>query len=52
MNMDTEKIKRIKEIIDRENIRCGEDLWQCDSLNQKLPEIMNEICEIIGYKED
>ena len=40
---------KIKEIIDRENITCGEDLYQRDVLNEKLPELMEEICEIVGF---
>jgi hypothetical protein len=51
LKKEVEKTKKIKAIIDREEINCGEDLWQRDSLNEKLPEIMEEICEITGYKK-
>ena len=49
---DKEKVEKIKNIIIRERITCGEDLWQRDSLNEKLPELMDEICSIVGYAED
>jgi len=52
MMENKEKLTKIKAIIEREEISCGEDLWQRDSLNEKLPEILEEICEIIGWYEE
>jgi hypothetical protein len=49
------ELRKIRNIIDKNKIYCAEDLWQNDSLNEKLPEIMEEICEIAGWaktKED
>jgi len=46
------QLMEIRKIIQREEIRCAEDLWEKDSLNVRLPEIVTEICAIVGWYEE
>lgn len=49
---DSEKIKRIKAIIEKHEISCGEDIWQSYSIIENALSIIEEICEIVGYYEE
>lgn len=44
---DSEIVAKLKELIKKHKITCGEDIWQRDSLNPY--EIVEEMCEIVGY---
>lgn len=48
---DSEKIAKIKKMIDEHKISCGEDVWQRDSLSEYALEFMEKVCEIIGWSE-
>ena len=47
-----DKLKKLKAVVDRERISCGEDVWQRDSIGQKFPELLEEMCDIIGYYKE
>ena len=49
---DSEKIAKIEAIIKKHKISCGEDIYQSDRINIKAPDILDEICEIVGYCEE
>jgi hypothetical protein len=46
-----EKLKKVKEIISKHKIDCGESLWQSDVIQQDLCHIVEEICEVVGWAE-
>jgi hypothetical protein len=46
---NSEKIVKLKELIKKHKIRCVEDVWQRDSIGDDAPEIIQEMCEIVGY---
>lgn len=48
---DSEKIAKLKELIKKHNITCGEDVWQNDSIGTSALEIIQEVCEIVGYSD-
>jgi len=48
---DSEKINKIKEIIAKHEISCGEVIWQRDSISENALSIIEEVCEIVGYTE-
>lgn len=39
----------LQKFIIANKITCAESLHQVDSINEQLPEIMGELCEIVGY---
>jgi len=38
--------------IDSHQIRCAEDCYQTDRVILEAPELVEEICQIVGYYED
>lgn len=52
MSSSEEKIEKIKAIIKKHEISCGEDIWQRDSIVENALTIIEEICEIVGYCEE
>ena len=48
----SEQIKKIKAIIDKHEISCGEDIWQSDSIIENALPIIQELCEIVGYYKE
>ena len=49
---DSEKIEKIKAIIDKHEISDGEQIWQCDSISENALTIIEELCEIVGYYKE
>ena len=45
-------LKTVEEIIIKHRILCAESIYQNDSINEYLPEMMMEICEVVGYYDD
>jgi hypothetical protein len=39
----------LSKFIIKNKITCAEALYQVDSINEQLPEIMDELCQIAGY---
>jgi hypothetical protein len=48
---DTVKIAMIMKIIKDNEINCAEDIFQRDTLNSDAPELLCQICEIVGWAE-
>lgn len=48
---DSEKISKIEAIIKKHKIDCGETIYQCDRIIENALEIIDGICEIVGYCE-
>ena len=44
--------KICKRFIKEQQISCGETIWQSDRVSENSLEFIEEICEIVGYKED
>lgn len=51
MSVDT-RIKAIKAIIDKHEISCGEDIYQSDSIIENALQMIEAICEIVGYYKE
>lgn len=37
--------------IEKYEIGCAEQIWQTDSVLIAAPELVEEVCEVVGYKE-
>jgi hypothetical protein len=42
----------VQNLIIQHKIRCAESVYQVDSINEELPEMMIKICDLVGYYED
>ena len=49
---DAEKVAKIQALIAKHEIDCGETIWQTDTISEKALEIIEAVCEIVGYYED
>ncbi len=48
--IDAHKVaKEVKEFITTNNISCGESIYQSDEVMFKLPELIERLCELVGY---
>lgn len=45
-------LKTVEDIIIKHKIMCRESIYQNDSINEYLPEMLTEICEVVGYYDD
>jgi hypothetical protein len=56
MNAPTDENKqalfdKCAEFIEKNEISCGESIYQCDHVITNAYEFIHSICEIVGYKE-
>lgn len=49
---ELKQIEKLKALIKKHKISCGEDVWQRDSIGTDSLEIIQEMCEIVGYYEE
>lgn len=52
MKIDSELFDLCKEFVNENEISCSEDLYQRDSLQLQALELLEQICDLIGYYED
>lgn len=52
LKRSSDKVEKIKAIIEKHEITCGEDIWQRDSISENALTIIEEICIIVGYYEE
>lgn len=48
----TQLLLLVQDLIIQHKIRCPEAIYQVDSINEELPEMMIKICDMVGYYED
>lgn len=51
MKVDSELFDLCKEFIRENQIGCEEDIYQSDSVQENVLELMEQICDLIGYYE-
>jgi len=49
MKVDAELFDLCKEFIKENKISCEEDIFQNDSVQEEMLELMEQICDLIGY---
>lgn len=42
----------VKDFIQKEKITCAEKIFQSDNLYSLCPELVEQLCEIIGYYDE
>lgn len=45
-------LQLVQNLIVQHKIRCKESIYQIDSINEELPDMMIQICNLVGYYED
>ena len=48
----SEYVEKIRAIIKKYDITCGEAIYQRDSINENAVDILGEICDIVGYYDE
>jgi hypothetical protein len=46
------QIEKLKALIKKHDINCGEAIYQRDSISENALDILGEICDIVGYYEE
>lgn len=41
----------VKQFIDKNNISCAETIYQCDWVLENSQELIEKLCNIVGYKK-